>query len=50
MACACKNRAKTKYLWTPPEGSDLEPVIYDSLIVAKAKVQRKGGSYQPVPV
>lgn len=48
MACACKGRKKQKYLWTPPEGSDLEATEYDSLIVARAKVQRHGGSYVPV--
>lgn len=48
MPCACKNRKKTKYRWTPPEGSDMEPMTYDSLIVAKAKVQRHGGSYKPI--
>jgi hypothetical protein len=47
MVCACKNRAKTKYLWTSADGT--ETVEYDSLIVAKAKVQRKGGSYAPIP-
>lgn len=49
MVCACKGRQKFRYLWTPPDGSDDEPVEYDSLIVAKAKVQRKGGSYKPIP-
>ena len=49
MACACKGRKKQKYAWTPPEGSDLEPITYTSLIEAKAKVQRHGGSYVPVP-
>lgn len=48
MACACKGRSKTKYLWTPPAGSTLEPVQYNSEIEAKAKVSRKGGSYKPV--
>lgn len=48
MACACKNRKKQKYLWTPPEGSDLPAVEYGSEIEARAKVMRKGGSYKPV--
>lgn len=48
MACACKGRKKQDYAWTPPQGSDLEPMVYHSLIEAKAKVQRHGGSYKPV--
>lgn len=49
MACACKGRSKFRYLWTPPEGSGLAPMEYDTLIEAKAKVMRKGGSYKPIP-
>lgn len=48
MACACKGRKKMRYAWTPPEGSALEPVTYDTEIEAKAKTLRKGGSYKPV--
>lgn len=48
MPCSCKNRKKTKYTWTPPEGSDLKPVTYNTEIEAKAKVLRKGGTYEPV--
>lgn len=48
MACACKGRSKTKYAWTPPEGSPLPPMIYNSEIEAKAKMLRKGGTYAPV--
>ena len=49
MACACKNRKRQEYLWTPPEGSSLSPQTYSTEIEAKAKVLRKGGSYKPVP-
>lgn len=50
MACGCNKRgAKQKFLWTPPEGSDLRAVVYDKEAVAKAKVIRKGGTYAPVP-
>lgn len=54
MACACKNRRNTKYLWTPPEGTLnpdgtlMEPVEYTTQMEAKAKVMRKGGSYKPI--
>lgn len=43
MACSCKGRKSTKYVWT--DGTNT--VIYDSEIQAKAKVLRKGGSYKP---
>jgi len=45
MACACTKRKKQRFLWTPPEGSDLSAVEYGTEIEAKAKVLRKGGSY-----
>lgn len=48
MACACKGRSRIKYLWTPPEGSSLPPMQYNSEIEAKAKVIRKGGTYAEV--
>lgn len=43
MGCACKNRKKTKFVWTDGENT----VVYDTEIQAKAKVIRKGGSYRP---
>ncbi len=49
MPCACKNRKRLSYLWTPPEGSALKPMTYQTEIEAKAKVMRHGGSYKSVP-
>lgn len=46
MGCACKGRARERFLWysqTNPEG--LEPMIYNTEVEAKAKVMRKGGVY-----
>lgn len=48
MACACSKRNKTKFLWSPPEGSPLPAMEYNSEIEAKAKVLRKGGTYAPI--
>lgn len=50
MACACKGRSNTKYLWTsePAEDGSVDSTIYDSEVRAKAKVLRHGGSYQPI--
>jgi hypothetical protein len=48
MACACKGRSKSKFLWTSGDGAT--KVTYDTEIEAKAKVLRKGGSYEPVGV
>lgn len=46
MGCSCKKRGQaTKYVWTSADGE--HTVVYDTLIQAKAKVHRKGGSYQP---
>lgn len=50
MACTpCQARRQrlsgTKYLWTGADGTE---VRYDTELAAKAKVQRKGGSYKPV--
>lgn len=49
MACACRGRAKAKFLWydpTNPEG--VEPVVYSSEIEAKAKtIRRPGTKYIP---
>jgi hypothetical protein len=45
MACACKGRKSTKYVWTSDDGSS--SVTYPSEIQAKAKVLRVGGSYKP---
>lgn len=43
MACSCKGKSKTKYVWT----DGVTEVVYDTEIQAKAKVLRKGGSYKP---
>lgn len=49
MACSCRGRAKTQYLWydpTNPEG--VEPIIYNSEIEARAKtIRRPGTKYIP---
>lgn len=44
MACSCQKRKSAKYRWT--DGTNV--VIYDTEIQAKAKVLRKGGTYEPV--
>jgi hypothetical protein len=41
MACSCKGKKSTKYVWT--DGTNT--VIYNTEIEAKAKVLRKGGTY-----
>lgn len=46
MACACKGRSKTKYIWTSADKT--ETMTYSTEIEAKAKVLRKGGSYKPL--
>lgn len=44
-SCAAKRlRAQNKFQWT--DGTNV--VVYDTELAAKAKVKRKGGSYQPV--
>lgn len=46
MACACKGRSSTTYLWYDPVNSEgTEPVVYKTEVEAKAKVMRKGGEY-----
>lgn len=48
MSCGCSKRAqKMDYVWTSADKS--ETITYPSLLQAKAKVQRKGGSYVGVP-
>ncbi len=51
MGCACKGRKSTNYVWTSaevnPETGTYDKVVYTSLIQAKAKVMRAGGSYLP---
>lgn len=44
MACGCKGRKVTAWRWT----DGVHTVIYDSEMKAKAKVLRKGGTYEPV--
>lgn len=48
MACACRGRAKKQFLWYDNVNAEgVEPVVYNSEIEAKAKIQRKGGKYIP---
>lgn len=48
MACACNRRKQeVEYVWTSADG--LSTITYSSKLQAKAKVQRKGGSYTEVP-
>lgn len=44
MACACskRNRSKQRFVWTDGENT----VVYKTEIEAKAKVSRKGGTYE----
>lgn len=44
MACACKKTKTAEYIWTSSDGQT--QVTYASLMQAKAKVHRKGGSYK----
>jgi hypothetical protein len=44
VACGCTRRTTTQYRWTDGENV----IIYDSLMAAKAKVMRRGGSYEPI--
>ena len=44
MGCACKKgKNQTQYVWTSDDGET--QVVYPSLMQAKAKVARKGGSF-----
>lgn len=47
MACSCKGRADVAYLWTAPDGTQM---TYNTEVEAKAKVLRKGGSYEKVSI
>jgi hypothetical protein len=48
MACACsKRKQEVNYVWTSADGT--ETMTYTSLLQAKAKMHRKGGSYVAVP-
>lgn len=50
MACACKGRKSTQYVWTSdpdPETGATQSMTYPTEIQAKAKVIRMGGSYAP---
>lgn len=44
MACSCRNKKNSTYLWTSSTDST-DQVVYSSEIQAKAAVIRKGGSY-----
>lgn len=44
MSCGCSKNKPTLYEWTDGKNT----VVYTSLLAAKAKVHRKGGSYKPV--
>lgn len=47
MACACSGAGQvTSYVWSSADGSDIQE--YPTLMQAKAKVMRKGGSYMSV--
>ena len=46
MACSCQKKSRFKFVWT--DGST--EVTYSTEIQAKAKVQRKGGSYEKQPI
>lgn len=48
MACACRKKSRFKYVWTSADGETT--VEYSDLVVAKAKVKRKGGSFETVRV
>lgn len=43
MACACKGRSKTRFVWTSADGR--YTTVYATEIQAKAKVKRAGGAY-----
>lgn len=44
--CAAKRaREQNKFVWSDDKGN---VVVYPSEMAAKAKVDRKGGSYEPV--
>lgn len=43
MACSCKGRKSTQYVWTSADGK--ETSVYPSEIQAKAKTMRAGGTY-----
>ena len=46
MACSCRNRRTSTYVWTSADGS--QTVTYNTEIEAKAKVLRVGGTYVTV--
>lgn len=43
MSCGCHRRSTKRFKWT----DGVNTVYYDSELAAKAKVMRKGGSYEP---
>lgn len=44
--CGCQKTNVQKFEWTSDDGT--ETATYSSEIVAKAKVKRAGGSYEPL--
>lgn len=46
MACACKKNVNKIFVWTSLDGTQTQE--YPTEVQAKAKVIRKGGSYEPV--
>ena len=46
--CNCTKKGRFRYVWTSVDGKST--VTYTTEIAADAKVKRKGGSYQKVPV
>lgn len=46
MACSCRPQGKVQFKWTSEDGD--KTTTYRTEIEAKAKVRRKGGSYEPI--
>ena len=46
MACNCTKKSSAVYVWTSNDGT--ETMTYTKEIVAKAKTNRVGGSYERV--
>lgn len=48
MACGCKRKTSAQFVWTsdPDAEGKTEQVVYSTEIEARAKVIRKGGTYE----
>lgn len=44
MACSCNKRKRQQFVWTSADGTETQ--TYNSEIESKAKVLRKGGTYE----